>query len=89
MLIKDGKVPIVQPLNFKAFIRKADGEPDIAAVDGVVGAPYIEHDNEGIVFCANGKYEGTLGAEGLFGAQPVGRVGSETGITQFLPWPPN
>ncbi len=68
MLIKDGKVPIVQPLDFEVFICKADGEPDIAAVDGVVGAPYIEHNDEGIVFYANGKYEGTLGSEGLFGA---------------------
>ena len=39
--------PFVAPLDDGAAIAEGDGQPDIACIDGVLGPPYVGHEDEG------------------------------------------
>ena len=39
--------PFVAPLDDGAAIAEGDRQPDIACIDGVLGPPYVGHEDEG------------------------------------------
>lgn len=88
MDLENGEVPFVSPFDFEAIFCEVDGEPYMSSVDGVGGAPDVEHGYEGVFFPLNREDVGALSAEGLFRAYLIVWVDAFAWVSEFFPGAP-
>ena len=62
--IEESQIPFFPPFDERlAGLVELDGQPDVAAVDGVFGTPAVGHEDEGVLFAMDWQDMGALAFE--------------------------